>query len=108
MDWLLHGSGLANSTVDASCRLVQSLQPLAVAPGALSLDLGSDCAAELVKVSPTDSAIVYGVGAGVLDNTLRVDRYRGSTDRMGSDREEQRVLVPAIVTKMMEASRRTV
>lgn len=84
------------------------MPPSVVAPEALSPDLGSDCAAELAKESPTDSAIVCGVGGDVLGNTLRVDRCRGSTDRMGSDREEQRVLVPAIVTRMMEASRRTV
>lgn len=58
-----------------------------------------------------DSAIVCGVGADVLDNTLRVDHHHGSTDRMESDREEQQMLVlvpvPVIAMKTMEASRTT-
>lgn len=54
-----------------------------------------------------DSAIVCGVGADVLDNTLRVDHHHGSTDRMESDREEQQVLVlvPVIAMKTIQASR---
>lgn len=56
-----------------------------------------------------DSAIVCGVGADVLDNTLRVDHHHGSTDRMESDREEQQVLVlvPVIAMKTIQASRTT-
>lgn len=56
-----------------------------------------------------DSAIVCGVGADVLDNTLWVDHHHGSTDRMESDREEQQVLVlvPVIAMKTIQASRTT-
>lgn len=69
MDWPQLDPGLANSTVDASDRLVQPLPPLAVALAVLSLDLDSGCASELVKESPMDSAIVCGVGADALNNT---------------------------------------
>lgn len=69
MDWPQLDPGLANSTVDASDRLVQPLPPLGVALAVLSLDLDSGCASELVKESPMDSAIVCGVGADALNNT---------------------------------------
>lgn len=65
VDWPQLVPGLANLTVDASDRLVQPLPPLAV----LSPDLDSGCASELVKESPTDSAIVCDVGVDALDNT---------------------------------------
>lgn len=75
--------------MDASDRLVLPLPLLVVVLAALSPDLGSDCAAELAKESPTDSAIVCAVGADVLGNTLRVDHHYGSTDRKENDREKQ-------------------